>query len=92
MTAAVAHAAAEEEGLALRADNSTGFKNVFRHNKSATKPFQAQLTRGGRKSASGAISTWGTSRRRRRRRWPSHASSGRRASQPRSRRPHRSPR
>ena len=43
MTAAEAHAAAAEEGLALvRAENSTGFKAVFRNN-SPAKPFQAKL-------------------------------------------------
>ena len=41
MTAAEAHAAAAEEGLALlRADNAAGFKHVTR--KSASKPFQAR--------------------------------------------------
>ena len=48
MTAAEAHAAAEEEGLTLlRADNPTGFKHVSRYG-DASKPFKAQLKHGGR--------------------------------------------
>ena len=44
MTAAEAHAAAEEEGLTLvratRADNLTGFKGVTREPRSASRPFR----------------------------------------------------
>ena len=46
MTAAEAHTAAAEEGLALvRAENSTGFKGVYRGGakSSAGKPFKAEL-------------------------------------------------
>ena len=57
MTAAEAHAAAESEGLALlRAENTTGFKGVFFTN-NATKPFKAELTRGGRKNNLGTFAT-----------------------------------
>ena len=48
MTAAEAHAAAATEGLVLlRAENSTGFKGVSRHD-GRSKPFEAKLTHGGR--------------------------------------------
>ena len=78
LTAAEAHAAADEEGLSLvRAENATGFKHVAVTNGTGSKPFQALLQHGGRKVA--------TSRRRRRRRSPSPASSGQRASRRRSR-------
>ena len=61
MTAAEAHAAAASEGLALlRAENSllraTGFKGVYRIG-SASKPFHAQLTRGGRCKSLGNFAT-----------------------------------
>ena len=57
MTAAEAHAAAEEEGLALvRAENATGFKGVCR-NGSASKPFKAQLWHGGRHNHLGLFAT-----------------------------------
>ena len=50
MTAAEAHAAAEEEGLALLlADNSTGFKFVYRNSANKTNPFEAQTWQGGRR-------------------------------------------
>ena len=70
MTAAEAHAAAAAEGLTLlRAENSTGFKNVYHrpvshHYNNAIKPFKAQVT-------AGAATSSATSRRRRRRRLPS---------------------
>ena len=57
MTAAEAHAAAAAEGLALlRADNPTGFKGVSRSG-SGSKPFQAQLWRGGRNKTLGRFAT-----------------------------------
>ena len=57
MTAAEAHAAAEEEGLTLlRADNSTGFKNVQRQGSGST-PFRAQLRHGGHQHNLGQFAT-----------------------------------
>ena len=84
MSAAEAHAAAAAEGLTLvrSAQNSTGFKGVCRTDK-ISKSFLASLKHGGRNK------NLGTSRRPRRRRSPSRASSDRQA----WRRPsHRSPR
>ena len=58
MTAAEAHAAAAAEGLALlRAENATGFKGVNRGGKHTSKPFQAQLKRGGRMEYKGIFAT-----------------------------------
>ena len=58
MTAADAHAAAAEEGLALlRAENAAGFKGVSRTGGSASKPFQAQLMLGGRTNYLGYFAT-----------------------------------
>ena len=60
MTAAEAHAAATAEGLALvRAENSSGFKGVFRPSRksSTSKPFEAQLTHGGRQKYLGTFAT-----------------------------------
>ena len=54
MTAAEAHAAAAAEGLALvRAENSTGFKGVYPHPRSVSKPFEAKLSLGGRNKGLG---------------------------------------
>ena len=75
MTAAEAHAAAAEEGLALlRAENPTGFKGVSRNH------LRQQAVPGAADGTAGATATSAPSRRRRRRRSPSRASSGRRAS------------
>ena len=57
MTAAEAHAAAADWGLALlRADNPTGFKYVSRGG-GVSKPFAAQLRHGGRKNYLGTFAT-----------------------------------
>ena len=43
------HAAAAAVGLTLvSADNATGFRGVVRHEANKSKPFQAQLQRGGK--------------------------------------------
>ena len=58
MTPAEAHAAAEQEGLALlRAENATGFKGVCRNPSSASKPFMASLRHGGRTKSLGTHAT-----------------------------------
>ena len=59
MTAAEAHAAAEQEGLTLvRAENATGFKGVSRGGKcSESKPFKAQLWHSGRHNTLGYFAT-----------------------------------
>ena len=56
MNAAEAHAAAAAAGLALlRADNSTGFKGVFRQGRG--QPFRARLIQGGRENHLGSFAT-----------------------------------
>ena len=58
MTAAEAHATAAAEGLTLvRAENEMGFKGVSRNNRSAKKPFQAQLRHEGRNKNLGMFAT-----------------------------------
>ena len=56
MTAAEAHAAAEAEGLFVRAENPVGFKHVSRSS-SAIKLFMAQPCHGGRQHYLGCFST-----------------------------------
>ena len=57
MNAAEAHAAAAAEGLTLlRAENTTGFKNVSIGG-SASKPFKASLKHGGSKESLGSFAT-----------------------------------
>ena len=57
MSAADAHATAEEEGLALlRAENATGFKHVCRDDRKS-KPFQANLYNAGRTNHLGYFAT-----------------------------------
>ena len=60
---------AEEEGLCCRAPGTRRASRRWRSDDSASKPFRTSLWHGGR------IKHLGASRRRRRRRWPSRASS-----------------
>ena len=58
MTAEEAHAAAAAEGLTLvRAENPTGFKGVSSPAAPPSKPFKAQLWRGGRTESLGVFAT-----------------------------------
>ena len=58
MTPTEAHAAAAAEGLVLvRAENATGFKNVFHQHNGTRKLFQAKLSHGGRINFLGNFAT-----------------------------------